>query len=89
MPESLKEGSQPVGAARTQIQQPVSEYASALEGIAGEPTAPDPTAKYGSALGPITGDAPAQGTGTGMVGAVSAAAGSVVQSVKHVCHVML
>ena len=85
MPASLQESAPAVGAARTEIKPPVSEYASALEGIAGEPVAHDPSTKYGPALGSLTGDAPAQGTGTGVVGAVTSAAGSVVQTVKHVC----
>lgn len=84
VPDTLKDGPQTVGAAKTQIHEPVSEYAPALEGIAGQPVAPDPTAKYGPALGSLTGDAPAEGTGTGVVGAVTAAAGSVVNTVKHV-----
>ena len=82
MPASLQNSSQPVGAARTQIAPPVSQYASALEGIAGQPVAPDPSVKYGPALGSLTGDAPVSGTGTGVFGAVTAAAGSVVQTVK-------
>lgn len=84
VPHTLRESSQPVGAAKTQVSEPVSQYASALEDIAGPPVAPDPAAKYGPALGPLTGDAPASGTGTGVLGAVTAAAGSVVQTVKQV-----
>lgn len=84
VPTSLQESPHTVGTAKTSFQQPVSEFAPALESIAGEPVAPDPTAKYAPALGPLTGDSAPSGQGTGIVGAVSAAAGSVVQTVRHV-----
>ena len=73
-----------MGSARTEFQQPVSQYASALEGIAGEPVAHDPSAKYAPALGALTGDAPPSGQGTGVVGAVTAAAGNVYHGVAQV-----
>lgn len=84
VPTSLQESPHTVGSARTEFQQPVSEYASALEGIAGEPVAHDPSAKYAPALGALTGDAPPSGQGTGVVGAVTAAAGNVYHGVAQV-----
>jgi len=84
VPATIEQGPGTVGAARTNIQGPVSPYAGALEGIAGKPVAGDSTAKFGPALGALTGDAPAAGAGTGVVGAVTSAAATVVNTVKEV-----
>jgi hypothetical protein len=97
VPAAIEESDRTVGAARTAIKAPVSEYAGALEGIAGQPVASDPTTKFGPALGSLTGDAPpAHGTvpavvdaGIEVVDAVSTAAATaaatVVHTVKQVC----
>ena len=77
-----------MGVAKTEIKEPVSEYATALESIAGPAEAADPSKKFGASLEPLTGDtAPTAGiaaTAAGVVESVSATAGSAVESLKQV-----